>query len=314
MPNPSNFPVGQDPTQAGAGDDTPVTTYHYLRVTLVVLLLGLGAAVVYQTWYQGWHLLSSVSAYYYTPAQAIFVGTLVGLGACMVALAGTRRAEDLLLNLGGLFAALVALVPTSRGSDFKTAARACQQLAAGKAPNGLDCPTVRALEATARANVQNNIFALLVLGALALLAALLVHLLTARRAPQGGGGVRAPFWWSFAALGVFLVLMLVAYLAFLDWLIDNAHGLAALLLLLCILGVAAVNAVRHQALPRRAGGLLGRYRYGLVALALLAVAVVGAALWKTNVITLFWLEIAVALMFAVFWMVQTVEQMTSQPD
>ena len=36
--------------------------------------------------------------------------------------------------------------------------------------------------------------------------------------------------------------------------------------------------------------------------------VLGAALLIFKIITLFWLEIVVALLFAVFWMFQTVEQ------
>jgi hypothetical protein len=110
---------------------------------MVCLLLGLGVAVGYQTWRQGCHLLSSVSAYYYTPAQAIFVGALIGLGACMIALKGTRPVEEIFLNLGGRFAAVVAIVPTSRGSDFRTAVAACRAagpLLTEKASSGPDCP------------------------------------------------------------------------------------------------------------------------------------------------------------------------------
>ena len=66
------------------------------------------------------------SAYYYTPAQAIFVGALIGLAACMIALKGTTPVEDVFLNLGGVFAAVVAIVPTARDADYQAAVRACQ--------------------------------------------------------------------------------------------------------------------------------------------------------------------------------------------
>src|SRR5256885_8830256 len=134
-------------------------TYTYLRTAMVALLVGLAVAVVWQTGRQRWHLLGSVSAYYYTSAQAIFVGALIGLGACMIALKGTRTWEEVLLNLGGMFAAVVAIVPTSRGEDYRRAVVVCKQapgqLLAQKASSGLDCPSYQPLEEAAKANVQN---------------------------------------------------------------------------------------------------------------------------------------------------------------
>jgi hypothetical protein len=106
--------------------DTLAKSYRYLRLAMVGLLLCLAVAVVYQSVRQG-NLLGSVSAYYYTPAQAIFVGGLIGLGACMIALKGTTPVEDVFLNLGGVFAAVVAIVPTGRDADYRAAVRACRE-------------------------------------------------------------------------------------------------------------------------------------------------------------------------------------------
>ena len=143
--------------------DTLAKSYRYLRLALVGLLVCLAVAVVLQSVNQG-HLLGSVSAYYYTPAQAIFVGGLIGFGACMIALQGTTLVEDIFLNLGGAFAALVAIVPTARDGDYRALVRACREagtpLLTQKASSGrLDCPTVQALEAATRANVDNNLWA-----------------------------------------------------------------------------------------------------------------------------------------------------------
>jgi hypothetical protein len=41
---------------------------------------------------------------------------------------------------------------------------------------------------------------------------------------------------------------------------------------------------------------------------MVGVGAVEAALFFANVITLFWVEVSIALLFALFWMVQTVEQ------
>src|SRR5215813_4236026 len=104
-------------------------TYRYLRMAIVGVLVGLGVAVTYQTGRQGFHPLASVSAYYYTPAQAILVGALVGLGLCMIAPKGTTEVEDVFLKIGGMFAIVAGVVPTSRGDDYDTAVRACNQAA-----------------------------------------------------------------------------------------------------------------------------------------------------------------------------------------
>lgn len=231
--------------------DIWVKSHSYLRTAMVVLLVGLGAAVFWQIWRQDFDILGSVSAYYYTPAQAIFVGALIGLGACMIALKGTRPPEDALLNLGGIFAALVAIVPTPRGKDYETAVEACKQagspLLTEKASADLECPTVQALEQATTANVENNLFALLIVGALALLATVLFTL-SRRRSGQSVDRNESKFWSVFgfvAALAVWLA-GLVASVWYIDWFIDHAHYLAALGLLLCIFFVAVVNALRYR--------------------------------------------------------------------
>ena len=77
-------------------------SYRYLRMTIVILLLGLAASVVYQIIVDDFMILGSVSAYYHTKAQAIFVSALIATGACMIALKGTNEVEDVFLNLGGV--------------------------------------------------------------------------------------------------------------------------------------------------------------------------------------------------------------------
>jgi hypothetical protein len=166
---------------AGGGRDSALdrawaSSYTYLRLAIVGLLLALGAAVLYQTVRQGWTVLSSVSAYYYTLAQAIFVGALIGVGTCMIALRGWHDVDEIFLNLGGMCAMVVAIVPTARDEDYRTARRACDAAAGPlltQAPRqGLDCPTIQALEAATRANVDNNSAALLFVGAVGIVAAL----------------------------------------------------------------------------------------------------------------------------------------------
>jgi hypothetical protein len=326
------------PTVTPRQSDTWVKSYRYLRLTMVGLLLALAAAVVYQTYRQGF-FLASVSAYYYSPAQAVFVGALIGTGACMIALEGTNVVEEVFLNLGGIFAAVVAIVPTSRGDDYETAIRACKEAAdpllTGGTSTDPNCPTVLELADATRANVTNNVIALLVVGALGLLASLYFAMRDAKRTPTNKGRPPKSFWSGFVITAIVWVLGLVASLASIEWLIDNAHYIAAGGLFVCILAFAAANAVRHdRAQPggnearEEAGSALGAARdtllrnpmeiirnprgidrYTWLAWSILGAAAVGIVLMLTTVITLFLLEIIVAFSFIAFWLVQTIEQL-----
>jgi hypothetical protein len=280
-------------------------SYRYLRIGLVALLLALGAAVGYQSIQQGF-ALASVSAYYYTPAQAIFVSALIGLGVCMIALQGLTYPEDVFLNLGGMFAMVVAVVPTSRGADFSTALQACRKVggtlnqgAAGKP----DCPSVLALQNATIANVENNMAALLIVGGLAFV--LVAILLYRKRRVIPAGSVRGWVLGGFAAALLIWLGALVALLASAEWLAGNAHYIAAAGLLACILLVAFFNARRWNS-QQAAQTSPVRNPYAVVAAVMLAGAAVLIVLWLINAISLFWVEIVVALLFAIFWATQTI--------
>jgi hypothetical protein len=297
------------------GDDMPVRdtdvwlkTYRYLRIAMALLLIALAIAVFYQSDKQG-SLLASVSAYYYTPAQTIFVGGLIGLGACMIALKGTTPVEDTFLNLGGMFAVVVAIVPTSRGRDYEDLVKTCGA-AQDKTLGAPDCAGVRELAESARANIENNVFAALLTGSLALAAAVAFMVLDRRR--QHGHRFS---WPAFAAAAAVLVAGWVAFYRYRDGVSHNAHWIGALSLFVCIFVVAFENARRQQGGKGPLGQLnartvLKRARdfYTWIATALLVIGVISVVAWWRHWITLFWLEIIVFLLFVAFWVAQTVEQ------
>ena len=331
--------VGEEEVMVDLGQQrrsaTYVGSYLYLRMAIVLLLVGLAAAVFYQSWQQGAPLLASVSAYYYTPAQAIFVGALIGLGACMVALKGMTVVEDVFLNLGGIFAAVVAIVPTSRGADFKALIRACKeaegQVLAGSTPGDPDCPAAQALEDATRANVENSLVALLVLGFLALVIAVVFYV-------RGTKGALDRRWilLGLVVAGAVWVLGLAARLWFMPTFIDYGHYVAALGLFACVVIVAVANAWRRQqpavtsfpqaqasggsppSPPPPGGGsrppanlMIGSPArldlYAWIAWVMVIVGAGGIALAWSGVISVFWLEIVVAGLFASFWLVQTLD-------
>lgn len=292
---------------------TQAKSYRYLRIAMVGLLIALAAAVFYQSSQQG-SFLASVSAYYYTPAQAVFVGALIGLGASMIALQGLTDAEDQFLNLGGIFAIVVAIVPTGRGADFESAVRACREsggtLLTHQASTNLDCPGVLALQDATRANVENNMAALLIVGGLTLILTAVI-LLKGKAAKHGTKGR----WWvigGFSAGVVLWLLGLIALAVSVDWLAGHGHYIAAGGLLLSILLVAGANAHRRQQRPTVRYALKGDVlksprAYTWIAVAMLVVSGALIVLWLTNAISLFWVEILVAFLFVLFWIVQTID-------
>lgn len=299
-------------------DETLVKSYRYLRTAMVGLVLCLAVAVLYQTGRQG-SILSSISAYYYTPAQAVFVGALIAIGVCMIALQGTTEAEDVLLNIGGMLAPVVAIVPTARSADYRAALAACRQSDgssfADQALTAVDCPSVRALADATQANIENNMVALLAVGAAGLLATVVF-------AWRDRHPIRA-FRASFTVAVVVYALAFLAFTVYEEAFIDNAHYVAAVGLFACIVAVAVVNALRHQGErlttvngwrhnATKVVSALFRSpdRYAVVALAMLATVAVGGPLLLADTFrdTLFWLEASLIVLFAAFWVIQTKEQ------
>ena len=305
--------------------DIEIKSYRYLRMTIVILLIGLGVAVFHQTRRQDFHLLGSISAYYYTPVQGIFVGVLMAAGACMIALKGTTEMEDVLLNFAGMAAAVVAIVPTTRGEDFETAVRACRQsagplLTQQAANRRFDCPTVQALAAATRANVENNMTSLLVIGGLGLLVAVIFALVDL----QWGSLVSRTYLWGLGSSIVLWGVSCVGLWLYTDWFIRHAHYAAAVLLFLCIFTVTIANALRQDVRESSMRLLFTNGRvalrnlrralftwplgcYAWVAWAMLVAVLVAGGLFLHGIITLFWLEVVLASLFIVFWLVQTVD-------
>ncbi|ACZ31111.1 hypothetical protein Xcel_2093 [Xylanimonas cellulosilytica DSM 15894] len=100
------------PSDRAFREDSAALTYFYLRVGIIVLVGLLTVAVLREDRAPANGVaLGSISASWYTPVQSVFVAVLVGAGAAMVALRG-RGIQEPLLNLAGLFAPVVAFVPT----------------------------------------------------------------------------------------------------------------------------------------------------------------------------------------------------------
>jgi hypothetical protein len=97
-------------------DDDVATrkTYRYVRIGMVgaTVLLGTPVLIEHNTVEPAcWQ--TSISAYYYSPVRAVFVGALMAIGLSLIVIKGSTWPEDVCLNVAGMLAPVVALVPTA---------------------------------------------------------------------------------------------------------------------------------------------------------------------------------------------------------
>ena len=265
-------------TLSGEQQDYAVATWRYLRLAMIVLVVGLGVSIGYErgkTHPSCFQL--SISAYYYTPVRSVLVGALIAIAVCLVSLRGNTHAEDVLLNLAGMFASIVAMVPI---------------------PKVGSCGSVLATAHDRDVSIANNVFALLAMGLLALLIGAAITLGAA-----GSPTLSTLAGYAFAVL-VWLVTALLFELAR-GFFVRTAHYTAAALMFVCVLAVVVLNAASYRA---KTGAARMRNRYSAIAsamvLAIVIVGVAGAFGWAYWVLGM---EASLVTLFAVFWVAQTQE-------
>lgn len=266
-----------------------IYTYRYLRAGMVALLLMLVFAVGYQVVVASGCVLGSISAYYFTPARAIFIGALCGLGALLVVHKARSHEEDVLLDFSGVMAIVVALVPTvpDQGCTGSSSIPASDVAAA----------------------VRNNIWSLVVIIA----AAMIARALIAKRpgqVPRLSTGGKVAGW----ICGAILVAELVFFLVMRDSFIALSHGIAAVTMVAGVIAVMVFNAINQPADER--GQRFRRSYYAIaVALGISLGVTVALHLWVPgfrHVILV--AELVVIALFIAFWVVQTVELWRTEPE
>jgi len=265
-------------------------SYRYLRLGMVALVGLIFVSVAIEVLstpdrcFQG-----SISAYYYTPVQFIFVASLVAIGMCMIVLKGSNEWEDAFLNVAGLLAPIVALVPTIYPGS---------------------CSSVQPMEdaSTAAQNVENNVLAYAILGAVALL---LTWVARARvRTSHGIANVPAVAGFKFSlwlTSGIALLGVVVFFAArpfFIEW----GHPISAITLFVFIIAVVCQNSIQKgRTAANTTKGYLFTNRYSTIGLLMIVlgvgIVVVGVRTgWEYWVLVVEATEIA---LFAVFWVSQT---------
>lgn len=267
-----------------------IVTWRYLRLALVVLAVGLMASILYEG-VQAGCAQTSISAYYYTPVQGILVGTLVAIGVCLVCLRGASDGEDVLLNLAGVCAPFVALVPTPNAPVSTSAKKACG--------------TVLTDAANRDPNVSNNVFALLVLAWLSLL---ILTVLTKRRPPTDQPS-RMDVRGFEVALAVLVLATAIFWFAHPTFL-SVAHYFAAVSMFVFIIFNVRLNAHQRYLVRRQMDPATRRFnRYSLIASIMVADVVLHGVLflfhWRYWILTI---EATLIILFTIFWTVQTFER------
>jgi hypothetical protein len=255
-----------------------VKTYRYLRLAIVVVVVSLFVSVlierVHADCWQG-----SISAYYYTPAHAVFVGALVAIGVSLVAIKGSTDLEDMLLNVAGVLAPIVAFVPTT-------------------VPSG-SCPATGVVGGDTSAYIDNNVLAYAIGGCVAIAAAYLIADLMGKATIPT---VRPPAMFGLVIAVVLLVAGVVWYAAFRDAFLDHAHTASAAAMFLIVAVVIVINA--RTARP----GYRTLYAATVLAMLLAGVGVgIGKLVdgdWQHQSL---WIEALVLVPFAVYWAAQTFE-------
>src|SRR6476620_10801997 len=190
--------------------DYVLDTYRYLRGGMAVMIVMLGVTVIGERLTAtGWQ--TSISAYHYTTAHSIFIAVLCGLGAQLIVYKGSSDTEDVLLNLAGILAFIVAVVPTTPWPDPMYGDH--------------DLPKY-----DLHYGITNNVWAVVVALVVAQIVAWLLYWrMGSRRKKSPLGTVSTGILWVVVVLG------LVALIFRRQWFDRYAHGVAAVIMFLAII-------------------------------------------------------------------------------
>ncbi|MCD2187878.1 hypothetical protein [Actinomycetospora soli] len=250
-------------------DEEARATYLGLRLAMPVLVLLLGIAVVTRGVETGcWQ--PSISASYYSPLRSLFVAVLCAIGTCLIVYRARDPRENGLLNVSGFVAFIVAFEPTEIGAN------PC---------DATNLPTDLEIAVATRVDV----IALLGAGAVAVVAASLLALWVGRTSAS-----------LLGALGLAVPIVVVALVVAIDFTFFQAWGhlAAAFVLFGAIVVVVALKALDKTNSPWARSCYAGL----VVGMAIGALLIFGS--FETAV---FWAEAVLIGLFAVYWIVQTID-------
>lgn len=267
---------------------SPQRTYRYVRLSIVgaVLLLVVSLVTVVVTVGP----IASISASVYTPGRSVFVGVLFAVSLALVALSG-RSVQQALLDIAALCAPLIAIVPTPvRSGDVPGFIVDCPDALAPCVPGG------------EVAGIGNGMVSLIVLAVCGVITA--VVLARVQHRMSAGAAI------AIGVAAALVVAVTVWWLALPASFLAYGHVTATSTFFGIIAVVAAIAAVTSPA-PWRAC-------YAAIAIVIAAdivflVTVIvlqrnGVDVVQTTGIPFIFVGEALAvLLFAAFWILQTVQ-------
>jgi hypothetical protein len=267
--------------------DTALETYRYLRGGIPVMLVMLGAALLSERAHATcWQ--TSISAYYFTSAHGVFIASLCAIGTLLIVYKGSKDTEDVLLNLAGILAFVVALVPTSRPVLF------CGD---ASLPDG----------AVTDGAIIRNVWALAVALVVARGASWWMYRRTGTGRDRSTLG-NVALWVQRAVLAIGVVTLI----AIPEWFVANAHGVAAVAMFSAFIVTVLINAflAGHQDEDKCPHHRLYHVAYQAISVAMVLTLVAAVAvhliLDDFNHVVLV-VEVALIFEFGAYWVVQTIE-------
>jgi hypothetical protein len=278
-------------------DVTLLMTYRFLRCGIVAATAAMVVSVLFEIW-QTKCLRNAISAYFYSPVRTMFTGGLLAIGLCLIVLQGDGDLEEVSLNFAGLFAAMVAVVPTG----ISTACDARFDGLPDPDSDGYDQAynqVAEPIKVVTRDGLQNNLVAYfgVVLVALALLL---------WRPHQFARNPASVTLTRLAILSYMVVVAVFAISAYNAWRGENsfAHFLSATLMFVAFGIVALHNGWRRDHVPDWYSTSCKWLLYAMVA---------GAIIWPVVFKLLagvdwwvFGLEATELSLFTTFWVLQTI--------
>jgi hypothetical protein len=275
------------PAQPRKSQDV-IKTYRYLRIGMIGAVVLLAVSIVIErSKVDCWQ--TSISAYYYTPVRAIFVGAMIAVGLSLIVYKGRSTWEDASLNFAGMLAPVVAVAPT-------TDVGRCWSVV----PTPLPVKPDGSLAEWVVTNIDNNIYTLLIAGFIGLGIALITAMAVDPKAP-----IDRRERGTWVSLGITFLALLFGWWLIRNWADFNtrAHGSAAVLMFAFLIAAIVVQAIEHRRAQDK--------RFFWVYTAVAALMTVGGILIPATRIfdehTVFALEAYEIGFFAVYWIVQTIE-------
>jgi len=285
-----------------------IKTYRYLRIGMIgaVGLLGVAIAIEWRT-VPSHCFQTSISAYYYTPVRAIFVGAMMAVGLALIVYKGRKWPEDLCLNIAGLLAPIIAVAPT-------TDVGPCWSVR----PIPLPVRPNDTLAAWVKDNINNNFYALLYAAVIGLTFSIILVIAIEYRA-SNRGDKKATEKGTWLSIIITAVAILIGWLLIEHWggFYTQAHGYSALLFFVFLGGAILINAGAHRRKARKskaAGNEPARKRewrlwvvYGGVVVLMILGFIIFGVFDVGGDHSILWLEAWEIALFATYWLVQTAE-------